>query len=101
MKLSLLLSTVLLTIALSTSFGVVQDDSNDDTSGQTITLTQEELRTLVESAVVQKIRPLQREIAELKETTRLHDILGGIGYIMGIGGVVFYFLGVRRKESHT
>jgi nickel transport protein len=79
---------------------VVQDDGGNISEEHTITLTQEELRTLVESAVVQKIRPLQREIADLKETTRLHDILGGIGYIMGIGGVVFYFLGVRRKKSH-
>lgn len=56
------------------------------------------LQTIVEGAVAQKLRPLQREIAELRDEVRLHDILGGIGYIVGIAGIAFYFLGVRRRE---
>jgi nickel transport protein len=55
---------------------------------------------MIEAAVAQKLRPLQREIVELREEIRLHDILGGIGYIIGIAGISFYFLGVRRRERN-
>ena len=55
-----------------------------------------------QDAVLEVIRA---EIAGLRDTlelyerrTRLRDILGGIGYIVGIAGVAFYLLGVRRKS---
>ena len=32
---------------------------------------------------------------------RLQDIVGGVGYILGITGMLFYFLGIRRKETST
>ncbi|HUX07599.1 MAG TPA: hypothetical protein VMX35_09835 [Acidobacteriota bacterium] len=59
----------------------------------------EEIRSIVEAAVAQRIRPLVREIRRLEEQVWLHDILGGIGYIAGLAGVAFYFLGVRRREK--
>ncbi len=30
---------------------------------------------------------------------RLRDVLSGIGYIVGVAGIAFYFLGVRRRRS--
>lgn len=62
------------------------------------TVEPEALQGMIEAAVAQKLRPLQREIVELREEIRLHDILGGIGYIVGIAGISFYFLGVRRRD---
>ena len=47
---------------------------------------------------------VRAEIAALRDTLeryerriRLRDILGGIGYIVGVAGVASYLLGVRRK----
>lgn len=41
---------------------------------------------------------LQRSLVDFQQQTRLRDVLGGIGYIVGLAGVAFYFLGVRRKR---
>ena len=62
-------------------------------------LNNDEVRSIVEAAVAKRIRPLVREIRRLEEQVWLHDILGGIGYIAGLAGLAFYFLGVRRKEK--
>ncbi|NQV23281.1 MAG: hypothetical protein HQ518_02845, partial [Rhodopirellula sp.] len=35
---------------------------------------------------------------ELREELRWQDIIGGVGYILGLMGIVFYFLGVRRGD---
>ena len=45
-----------------------------------------------------EIVELRREFADYRNSTRLRDVLGGIGYILGLAGLAFYFLGVRRKE---
>ena len=67
---------------------------------ETLAITREELREIVEESVSARIRPLQREIQSLKEETKIHDIMGGVGVIMGLGGVIFYFLGVKKKEQN-
>jgi len=41
---------------------------------------------------------LREQLAGYENRTRLRDVLGGIGYILGLAGLAFYFLGVRRKE---
>lgn len=45
-----------------------------------------------------QIVALRRDIVELKEKLRWQDIIGGIGYILGLMGIAFYFLGSRRGE---
>lgn len=57
------------------------------------------LQKLIAEAVGDQVRPLERKLAEYQQKTRLSDVLGGIGYILGITGVLFYFLGARRKKS--
>ena len=57
------------------------------------------LQRLIEAAVREQLRPLQRKLAEYQEKIRLSDVLGGIGYILGITGMLFFFLGARRKKS--
>lgn len=54
-------------------------------------------------AVDKQVAAFRRDLNQYKSERRLQDVLGGVGYILGIMGVVFYFLGVKRKEnrSHT
>lgn len=59
-------------------------------------LTSEELEQVVEAAVSRQIRPLREQLEAYESTTRLHDVLGGIGYILGIAGIAFYVLGKKR-----
>jgi len=46
-----------------------------------------------------QIGQLRRELDELKHQTQFRDVLGGIGYILGLASIAFYFLGVRRQPS--
>ncbi|MBN2477227.1 MAG: hypothetical protein JXB62_21645 [Pirellulales bacterium] len=49
-------------------------------------------------SVRNEIVELRRQLNQYEQTTRLRDVLGGIGYILGIAGVAFYFLSRRRKQ---
>ena len=49
-----------------------------------------ELASIVRSAVAQANRPLAREIAELKNKARMSDIIGGVGFIVGLLGLYGY-----------
>lgn len=48
-------------------------------------------------AVAEGVMPLAREIAELKERRSVSDILGGIGFIVGVLGVFAYFQARRQR----
>lgn len=59
---------------------------------------EESLETRVE-ALTRQIVQLRKQLDDYEQKTRWHDVLGGIGYILGLMGVAFYFLGVKRKEK--
>jgi len=58
-----------------------------------------EIHRLVEEAVARQLRPLRERIERYEEKTRLRDVLGGIGYILGIAGVLFLCTGRRRNPE--
>lgn len=57
------------------------------------------MQSLVQDAVREQVQPLREQIEGYEERRRLHDILGGIGYIVGVAGIAFYFLGVSRRRA--
>ena len=59
----------------------------------------DELAAMVEEAVRKQVRPLREQLEGYEERRRLHDIIGGIGYIVGVAGIAFYFLGARRRGA--
>jgi nickel transport protein len=61
--------------------------------------TEAELQEL--RAIARQLEAVRREMNQYHNQLRLRDVLGGLGYILGIMGVVFYFLGVRRKEKRS
>ncbi len=50
-------------------------------------------------AVGEAIRPLMRSISELQERRSFSDIVGGIGFIIGIAGVYFYLKARRMLQA--
>ncbi len=52
-------------------------------------------------AVYNRIAALQDQLDAQQHRVWLRDVLGGIGYIVGITGVAFYFLGARRKQPKS
>ena len=51
-------------------------------------------------AVTKEIGKLRRDLDAFKERQRMQDVIGGVGYLFGVAGIAFYFLGVRRKENN-
>jgi len=57
-----------------------------------------DLRGELEASQSQRVQ-LRGDLAARDDTKRWRDVLGGIGYILGLMGLAFYFLGVRRKAA--
>ena len=55
-----------------------------------------EFKRLVDETVARHVSPLREQLADYESRIRLHDVLAGIGYIVGITGLASYFLGWRR-----
>ena len=45
----------------------------------------------VEAAIARQVVPLRRELRDHDERIRLRDLLGGIGYILGLAGAVLWW----------
>ncbi len=60
----------------------------------------DELAARIE-ALQWQVGALRREFGEFEQTVRLRDVLGGIGYIVGLAGVAFYFLGIGRQQQRA
>jgi len=54
---------------------------------------------LVEQAVARQIQPLRADLARNETRARLRDIVGGIGYIFGVMGLVFYLKARARMKG--
>lgn len=52
----------------------------------------------IAAAVARQIEPLAEQLDSLEASIRLRDVLGGVGYIIGIFGLVA-FMKVRRDKS--
>jgi nickel transport protein len=59
-----------------------------------------EIQSLIEDTLDEKLKPIIREIREIKKSQEDRisptEIIGGIGYIIGIFGIIAYFLS-RKK----
>ncbi len=53
----------------------------------------------VEAAMARQIRPLRQALQRYEEQVRLRDIVGGIGYIIGLAGVGLWWSSRRRKRD--
>lgn len=54
---------------------------------------------LVEDAVGRQIVPLLEKIDSLERQTRMRDIIGGIGYILGVMGLIVFFRSAKGSAS--
>ena len=70
-----------------------RDESGTNGSGESSQVSE----SVIRKAVAQGVLPLAREISELKERRGLSDIVGGIGFIIGLLGVFAYIK--ARQET--
>ena len=59
------------------------------------------IRETVQAAIRAELKPLREQIDRYEARVRLHDILGGIGYILGVAGILFFATGRQRKAREA
>ena len=64
------------------------------------TITASELAGIIETTLDKKLAPIKRTLAENSEKgPTLQDILGGIGYILGLAGIGAYMQSLKNKKE--
>jgi len=78
----------------------------EQTAGKTVVSTpsiqcdSEEFTRLINAALDRKLAPLHRVLAESTDhSPTLQDILGGIGYILGLAGIAAYFQSRKKNQE--
>ncbi|MFO1070287.1 MAG: hypothetical protein U1E14_17365 [Geminicoccaceae bacterium] len=66
----------------------------EPSSGAPVTVGAAEL----EAIVARQLEPLREQLAAAEERVRLRDILGGIGYVVGIAGLAAWFTSRRAPR---
>jgi hypothetical protein len=77
---------------------MLQDQNITDNCAEAVAL----LKTQ-NNKIHQELRNIKREIAALKDALSKpgpEKIFGGIGYIMGFLGIIFYFLARKKSGTH-
>ena len=83
--------------------GIIKEKSEESipaVSPEISSFDLKEIQSLIEDALDEKLEPIMREMREIKKSQEdiisPTEIIGGIGYIIGIFGIVAYFLS-RKK----
>lgn len=56
------------------------------------------LEAIVEAVVARHVTPLRKQLNAYEDRRRWHDVLGGIGYILGLTGLAAFLLARRRRS---
>ena len=76
-----------------------RSNANVNSPTSTTALGPEEIERIVDAALDRKLEPVKRMIAETKPTgPSISDVIGGIGYILGLVGLAAY-VNYRRKSK--
>lgn len=79
--------------ALESESRVVESSGENGSRSQHAAIDQRGLDRLL----ARHINPLREQIAAYEERRRWHDVLGGIGYILGLTGIAFFFMARRGR----
>jgi nickel transport protein len=85
------------------SVGLIKEKNEEPVSivfPETSSVDLKEIQSIIEDTMDEKLKPIMREIIEIKKSQEDKisptEIIGGIGYIIGIFGIVAYFLSRKR-----
>ncbi len=60
----------------------------------------DEIREIIDESLDRKLTPIVKMLAELQtKGPSMTEVIGGIGYIVGLMGIALYFLSRRKKEG--
>lgn len=85
------------------SVGLIKEENEEPVSivfPETSSVDLKEIQSIIEDTLDEKLKPIMREIIEIKKSQEGRisptEIIGGIGYIIGIFGIAAYFLSRKR-----
>jgi len=85
------------------SAGLIKEELEEPVSlisPETSLVDLKEIQSIIEDTLDEKLKPIMREMREIKKSQEDKisptEIIGGIGYIIGIFGIVAYFLSRKR-----
>ncbi|GAF72174.1 unnamed protein product, partial [marine sediment metagenome] len=85
------------------SAGLIKEENEEPVSivsPETSLVDLKEIQSIIEDTLDEKLKPIMREMREIKKFQEVKisptEIIGGIGYIIGIFGIVAYFLSRKR-----
>jgi len=58
----------------------------------------EAVEEIVDKLIAKRLLPLQESIERYEGRTRLRDVLGGLGYILGVAGLASFFVSRRASK---
>jgi nickel transport protein len=67
-------------------------------SNENLLFSQQQLTDSIEKIVSKQLKPLREQLEAYQEKIFIHDVLGGIGYIFGVMGLLFYFAKSNRRN---
>ncbi len=71
-----------------------------DNSTPPVVVSEERLQRLISEAVAAELAPIKRALAENAESSpNLQDILGGIGYLLGLAGIIAYGRAQKKRKN--
>ena len=85
------------------SVGLIKEENEEPVSivsPETSLVDLKEIQSIIEDTLDEKLKPIIREMGEIKKSQEDKisptEIIGGIGYIIGIFGIIAYFLSRKR-----
>lgn len=82
----------------STESGISSSSEEELPKGQDV--SDKALEKVFSRILNSQLAPIKRDLAELKEKRiTIQDGLGGLGYILGLAGVAFFFLGKKKRQD--
>jgi nickel transport protein len=88
---------------LSSAAGLIKEEPEEPVSlisPETSLVDLKEIQSIIEDTLDEKLKPIMREMREIKKSQEDKisptEIIGGIGYIIGIFGIIAYFLSRKR-----
>jgi len=88
-------STLMLSVGVLVSLGEAHSDHSHEHAETVLHGSGDDPVTL--ASLDRRIHEINQKITVHENTVRLRDILGGIGFIVGLAGTAFYFSGRRRN----
>lgn len=77
----------------------VKEPNDSGSPVPTVNTNEHDLSVMVEEAVAREVRPLRKQLIAYEEKARLRDIVGGIGYILGLAGLAAWWHQRRKSMS--